>query len=91
MICNQEQGLLGSTQQLAWAWDKPLPPKQKLVLIYIANGHTTPRQADHNAIAAFAGIAAREVPGLLKSLQRRRLIFAEDGYAAIRTSTFDHP
>jgi len=81
-----EAGLdnVGSTEALAWAFSKALPPKQKLLLIYLADGYRQPKELDFMAAAAFAGIATHEVGQNIRALRRAELVRFDANVVQIR-------
>lgn len=65
---------MASAQGVAWAWDKDLPPREKLALLYLGNEHFEARALDAAALARFVGVAIHEVPNILLALEVRCLI-----------------
>lgn len=69
------------THGIAWAWEKTLPPKEKLALLYLGDLHSgVDRPLDHEKLARFIGVGMHELPPILDALLAARLVDFAAGY-----------
>ena len=75
---------IGSTEALWWAWGKQLPPKQKLMLLYLADGYREPKSLDYISAGTFASIATHEVRRTVRALRAAGLVEIDGDIVQIR-------